>query len=620
MRGSPKSMAAAVGMFGLIAGVVLGGMTWATVTQLRLAEVEAIRRHQSKLRQALWRMEGPIAGILGSEFARPYTHYLAFHSEKPAAAWTEDGRRVEVDTVAMPSPLALSGPSHDWIDLYFHVDEDGRWSSPQLWDESIYSYRISNMLDWLKGVLPVAEIPERVAGARQRDRPGYRPTGEPRKRTVQVVHHRGGAAPSARPDAWDEYLRRAESKNAAQMSALPSSQCVAQDHIHVREALVADGGLYACSQPTFVGISHDPIAAFWLEPKPGEGLKLAFIRTGHDDDKMVYQGFVADWGRLKPELLKQIQDLFPDADLEPAADDRPPDLAASETQLSAIPVRLTGPDVLNTGVAEARRSILSVLITTWVLALAILALAGLGVRNLIALTNRRLQFAYAVTHELRTPLTTFRLYSDMLAAGLVPDDAKQAYFETLDRESLRLSNLVQGVLEYARLENQQVQLNPVDTDAQSLLCSVTRTLEERCKENGVRAEAKNDIPPDSKIRADVDLVNQIAGVLVENAVRHARGSSDPAVMVHLGRENGKLHLDVIDTGAGVDRADARTIFKPFRRGRGAAAAAQRGIGLGLALARNWATLLGGRLDLIARHDPTYGGAHFRLTIPAHLDG
>ena len=46
--------------------------------------------------------------------------------------------------------------------------------------------------------------------------------------------------------------------------------------------------------------------------------------------------------------------------------------------------------------------------------------------------------------------------------------------------------------------------------------------------------------------------------------------------------------------------------------------AEDAVGLGLALARNWATLLGGRLELAARHHPQYGGAHFRLTIPARL--
>ena len=54
-----------------------------------------------------------------------------------------------------------------------------------------------------------------------------------------------------------------------------------------------------------------------------------------------------------------------------------------------------------------------------------------------------------------------------------------------------------------------------------------------------------------------------------------------------------------------------------RRGRDADRSARGGVGLGLALARNWADLLGGRLDLIARHHPQYHGAHFRLTLPAH---
>ncbi len=90
------------------------------------------------------------------------------------------------------------------------------------------------------------------------------------------------------------------------------------------------------------------------------------------------------------------------------------------------------------------------------------------------------------------------------------------------------------------------------------------------------------------------------------------------MLVRLGSEDGALQLDVIDSGPGINRADARAIFRPFRRGRGADKAAQGGIGLGLALARSWANLLGGRLELMARHHPQYGGAHFRLTIPAQV--
>jgi signal transduction histidine kinase len=227
-----------------------------------------------------------------------------------------------------------------------------------------------------------------------------------------------------------------------------------------------------------------------------------------------------------------------------------------------------------------------------------------------------MQFAYAVTHELRTPLTTFRLYSDMLSAGLVPDSSKQEYFDTLNRESLRLSSLVEEVLEFARLENQRVKLNPAETDSASLLRVISETLEKGCSANGIEARTENVVANGQRLNIDVDVVNRIAGVLVNNACRHARGTENALVLVTLDGQDGKLQLNVIDSGPGIDLADARSVFKAFRRGSGADKAVQGGIGLGLALARSWATLLGGRLDLAARHHHKYGGAHFRLTIPS----
>ena len=619
MSDSKKGLLAATIVFVLIAVVVVGGMSWATVTQLRLAEVKAAAAHRSEVSTAVWRIEEHVSGLLASEAARPYTDYVGLHTVEPLAAWSEDGHRVDADTVVLPSPIALSGPPYDWIELYFYVDEDGQWDSPQIWDDFTAPHRACSTLDWLKRVLPVAELADRIAKARERDSPLYVASGEPHEQTVQVIHRFPSSSDAVRSKRRSEYQRRSRSRIAAQLKLLPLSQCVEQGHIYLRDIAAMEGNIYASSEPVFVGISVDPMATFWLDPRPGEGPKLAFVRTGHEDDKVVYQGFVGDWNRLKPDLLVLIDDLFPEADLQPVPGDRPPDFEGSELELSAIPVRLTGPDVTDTGAADARRSVLGVLVITWVAALAVLAVAGWGVRNLVALTNRRLRFAYAVTHELRTPLTTFRLYSDMLSTGLVPDESKQEYLDTLNRESQRLSSLVKGVLEYARLENRRVRLNPVDTNAPSLLSVVSEALQKRCEENGVEGRTKNDVPDGRSVRTDVDLVNQIAGVLLDNAARHARGSKEPAVLLHLTSDNGDLHLDVIDTGPGVNRGDARTIFKPFRRGRGADAAAQRGIGLGLALARSWANLLGGRLDLASRHHPEYGGAHFRLTIPAKSD-
>ena len=79
-------------------------------------------------------------------------------------------------------------------------------------------------------------------------------------------------------------------------------------------------------------------------------------------------------------------------------------------------------------------------------------MVALVLHGWITLSERRGAFVSAVTHELRTPLTTFRLYTDMLAGGMITDeDKRRDYIRRLNQESERLSHLVENVLLYARL-------------------------------------------------------------------------------------------------------------------------------------------------------------------------
>jgi len=87
--------------------------------------------------------------------------------------------------------------------------------------------------------------------------------------------------------------------------------------------------------------------------------------------------------------------------------------------------------------------------------LAAAAVAGL-LHGTVSLSERRADFVSAVTHELRTPLTTFKMYSEMLAEGMVQDEQKRrSYLSTLCAEANRLSHLVENVLAYARLRTRQ---------------------------------------------------------------------------------------------------------------------------------------------------------------------
>ena len=635
MSGSLKGKLATPLVFSLAAAVVIGGMTWATIATYKLAKDE----HLSKVRIAIWRMEKYLGGILAVESSRPYTDYLAYHRHRAQAVIARDGRNMNWFTAILPSPLLESGPPHDWIELYFQADESGNFSSPQLprgqmdWNadpELIRSGSPRRALDsfrWLKGTLTSKDLAEQVATdiAHKITQEALAAAGVPAHK--QSSEDLADLLADFRPSAATEYELRIFSKIASQMEPPGHVECEAVDILNANIQNIAGQGdpLMDSSSPE-TRINKSSWTAFWRESDECQCMKMVFVRVitrkhidqnaGDETVRIFYQGFIADWDQLKPKLLAQVKKrLFTHAELLPVTDDKPPSLEASEFVMS-VPVRLSTPEMAGGVSAAAWRSVGGVLVMSWIATLSVLALSGWGVWSLVALTQRRMRFAYAVTHELRTPLTTFRLYSDMLAGGLVPEDSKQEYLDTLDRESQRLSKLVEGVLEYSRIENQKVRLCPVKISGAALLATLKQELDLRCEAGGIESECVNRIAEHDHALIDVDVVNQIAGVLINNACRHARESESPFVRVELSADGSKLCLDVMDSGPGVDRKDARTIFKPFRRGRGADAAARGGIGLGLALARSWAKLLGGSLELVERCHPKLGGAHFRLKIPA----
>jgi signal transduction histidine kinase len=183
--------------------------------------------------------------------------------------------------------------------------------------------------------------------------------------------------------------------------------------------------------------SSRPFQGVWL------GSNLMLSREALVDGVRMVQGVWLDWPALRASLLREITDLFPDAKLEPAANatagTRPND---DPLRFAALPVRLVPGAIQLPPLpfwTPLRRSL--------GIALACVLLAGVAVGLVlfatVALSERRADFVSAVTHELRTPLTTFRLYSEMLADGMVTDEAqRKTYLDTLTGEAGRLSHLV----------------------------------------------------------------------------------------------------------------------------------------------------------------------------------
>ena len=349
-------------------------------------------------------------------------------------------------------------------------------------------------------------------------------------------------------------------------------------------------------------------AALWV----GDVLLLA-RRVGVGDAEYI-QGTWLDWPRLRKDLLASIQDLLPDARLEPVTAGARPD---EERRLATLPVRLvTGPAPVpeSTGPSPTRLSLAG----AWAFAfLAALAVAAL-LRGVVELSERRHVFVSAVTHELRTPLTTFRLYTDMLADGMVTDEARRReYITRLRGEAERLGHLVENVLFYARVESGRGEAAREVVDLQALLPEAQPRLAERA----ARADLELSVAPREggpvHVHVDRSAVEQILLNLVDNACKYASRSTPPRIDVQLETMAGRALVRVRDHGPGLSAAERRRLFQPFSKSDRDAANSAPGIGLGLALSRRLARAQGGDLALDTTGE---GGAVFVLSLPLARSG
>ena len=283
------------------------------------------------------------------------------------------------------------------------------------------------------------------------------------------------------------------------------------------------------------------------------------------------------------------------------------------------------PDDLLDGARNAPR--FRLVVGAALLALVLLSLVAGGYVLLRAARRERLDslrktdFVSNVSHELRTPLTSIRVFSELLAEDRISDPARRRRaLGTVAAESARLSRLVDGVLDFSRLEQNRrtYDLAPVD---------LGRFLAETQGAHCVSAPpgADSAVPHSSfailggpagggaapVVLADRDAVRQILLNLLDNAAKYAPGAPPEVEVARL--PDGRAALRVMDRGPGVPPREAKRIFDRFHRVDNAVTRETGGNGLGLAIARRLARGMGGDLAYRPREG---GGAVFELVLPS----
>jgi signal transduction histidine kinase len=215
-----------------------------------------------------------------------------------------------------------------------------------------------------------------------------------------------------------------------------------------------------------------------------------------------------------------------------------------------------------------------------------------------------------VSHELRTPLTSVRSSLGLLALGTAGKLSEQAQklVAIAERNTVRLVELINDILDLERLDSGRVQLSLTPVPLQPLLTRAVETVTPLAREKGVPLE-ETARGPDITVMADEERVVQVLVNLLANAVKFSPHQGRVSILAEPDAE--WATISVSDEGPGVPAEWRERIFEPFQQVEGSDSRAKGGSGLGLAVCRAIVERHEGRIGVEPR-DPS--GSRFWFTL------
>jgi two-component system sensor histidine kinase KdpD len=188
----------------------------------------------------------------------------------------------------------------------------------------------------------------------------------------------------------------------------------------------------------------------------------------------------------------------------------------------------------------------------------------------------------SVSHDLRTPLTSMIAAGAALGSPTLTDTERAELSEAVVAEGIRLSRLVENLLDLSRLETGKAEPHREAVD----IVEVLEVARESVSAAGlVHLRAEPGLPT---ISADAAQLERAFANLIENAVRHGYGRP---VTAQCRLDGPRLVVRVVDQGPGIPEAEWERIFEPFYRANGGVE--RGGSGLGLAIAKGFVEANGG---------------------------
>jgi two-component system sensor histidine kinase KdpD len=211
----------------------------------------------------------------------------------------------------------------------------------------------------------------------------------------------------------------------------------------------------------------------------------------------------------------------------------------------------------------------------------------------------------AISHDLRTPLTALvGLASTLETDAKLPAHSRELA-EAMHEQAVRMSNLVNNLLDMARLQSGDVQLNRQWHVLEEIVGSSLRSLRHAIANHNIKVSLQTSLP---LIYVDSVLIERVLCNLIENATKY----TPPDSQIRIGAEtrDNELRVTVADNGPGLPPDMIETVFEKFTRGQ--KETATPGVGLGLAICKAIVQAHRGRIWAENTHE---GGARFTFALP-----
>lgn len=256
---------------------------------------------------------------------------------------------------------------------------------------------------------------------------------------------------------------------------------------------------------------------------------------------------------------------------------------------------------------------LSLLILMMLLLTGGVAMALRAASREMKLSRMKADFVSNVSHELRTPLASIRVFGEFLKLGRVKEPKKiQEYGEYIETESRRLTQLINNILDFSRIESGQKTYHFEEADLTEVVDETLKSFDVRLSQQGFRVNLEMPEEPLPLAKVDSAAIAQALVNLLDNAAKYSGDSRD--IDVRVAKKDEFITIAIMDRGIGIPLQEQEKIFEKFYRVSTGLVHDVKGSGLGLSIVKHIVEAHHGKVTVRSKQGT---GTTFTIYLPIH---